>query len=130
MSAAENKKIVENAFTQWLAGDSAAPFRLLAKNVHWTVIGTTPISAAYKSKREFLTGAGPLMDHLATPIKPELVGITAVDDKVILEFKAHAIAKNSTVYDQVYCWVMRMENGEVVEGKAYLDTDLLVRVLK
>ena len=36
-----------------------------------------------------------------------------------------AHAKNGKLYDQRYCWVMRLENGRVREGIAYLDTELI-----
>jgi uncharacterized protein len=32
-------------------------------------------------------------------------------------------------YEQVYCRAMTMRDGRIVEITAYLDTDLLVRVL-
>jgi ketosteroid isomerase-like protein len=30
----------------------------------------------------------------------------------------------------VYCWVMRLTDGKVVEGTAYLDTELISQIWK
>ncbi len=39
MGAAENKKLVQDAFAAWARGDGTAFFNLLADDVQWTVIG-------------------------------------------------------------------------------------------
>jgi ketosteroid isomerase-like protein len=53
MSAAENKKLIRQAFAKWAGGDADAVFKLLADDVRWTVIGSTRVSRSYQSKREF-----------------------------------------------------------------------------
>src|SRR6266851_3219202 len=78
MSAAENKKLIQQAFAKWAGGDADAVFSLLADDVQWTVIGSTRVSRSYKSKREFLEGAvQPLTAQLATPIKPTVLDVIA-----------------------------------------------------
>src|ERR1700737_2149988 len=70
MSATENKKLIEDALGEWVRGDRAAFNNLLADDLRWTVIGNSPVSGRYNSKREFLEGAGARMrDKLATPIQ-------------------------------------------------------------
>ena len=72
MSTAENKKLVQDAFAAWARGEGNAVFNLLADDVHWTVIGSTPVSRTYFSKREFVEGA-------VKPLGEILVGIGAID---------------------------------------------------
>ena len=50
MSAVENKKLVQDAFAAWARGDGTAFFNLLADDVQWTVIGSSPVSRTYPSK--------------------------------------------------------------------------------
>src|SRR5690349_16540889 len=70
MSATENKKMIEDTLGEWVRGDRTAFNNLLADDLRWTVIGNSPVSGRYNSKREFLEGAGARMrDKLATPIK-------------------------------------------------------------
>jgi uncharacterized protein len=129
MSAVENKKLIEDAFGMWVRGDRAALNNLLADDLHWTVIGNSPVSGRYNSKREFLEGASARMsDKLATPIKPTLRHVIADGDMVALVFNGDATGKNGTEYHQTYCWVLRLEGGKIREGTAYVDTELITRL--
>jgi uncharacterized protein len=126
MSAAENKKLIQQAFAQWGRGDMNAVFNLLADDVRWTVIGSTRASGSYHSKREFLEGAvRPLTAQLATPIRPTVLDVIAEGDKVAVQWDGRASAKNGKPYNQRYCWMMRLEDGRVREGVAYLDTEMI-----
>jgi ketosteroid isomerase-like protein len=131
MSAADNKKLIQDAFQAWGRGDGTAFFNLLADDVHWTVIGNTAVSRTYTSKAGFLEGAAkPLTSKLAGPLVPTVRDIIAEGDKVVLQWDGRGTGKNGTVYSQTYCWVMRIENGKVREGTAYLDTELITQLFK
>jgi ketosteroid isomerase-like protein len=131
MSAADNKKLIEEAFQAWGRGDGNAFFNLLADDVHWTVIGNTVVSRTYTSKNGFLEGAAkPLTGKLAGGIVPTVRDIIAEGDKVVLQWDGRGTGKNGTIYSQTYCWVMRVENGKVREGTAYLDTELITQLFK
>jgi uncharacterized protein len=131
MGAAENKKLIQDAFSAWSGGDGGAFFNLLADDVTWTVIGSTAVSRTYKSKKEFLEGAvRPLGQRINGAIQPTLRDILVEGDKVALQWDGHAIGTNGTEYNQTYCWIMRIEDGKVREGTAYLDTELIARLWK
>jgi uncharacterized protein (TIGR02246 family) len=131
MGAAENKKLIQDTFTAWSEGDGGAFFNLLADDVTWTVIGSTAVSRTYKSKKEFLDGAvRPLGQKINGAIQPRLRDILVDGDKVALQWDGHAVGKNGTEYNQTYCWIMRIKDGRVSEGTAYLDTDLIARLWK
>ncbi|MGH7839851.1 MAG: nuclear transport factor 2 family protein, partial [Candidatus Binataceae bacterium] len=72
MGAIENKALVQDAFAKWSRGDGGGGFfALLADDVHWTVIGSTPVSRTYTSKRAFQEGAvQPLGERLSGAIQP------------------------------------------------------------
>jgi uncharacterized protein (TIGR02246 family) len=129
MSTAENKKLIQDAFTAWARGDGMAFFNLLAPDVHWTVIGSTPVSRTFSSRDAFVEGAvKPLTAKLAGPIVPTVRDVIAEGDKVVLQWEGRSSGKNGTIYHQTYCWVMRMEGGKVREGTAYLDTELITQI--
>jgi ketosteroid isomerase-like protein len=129
MNAAQNRKLLEDAFDGWVRGDRAAFNSLLADDLRWTVIGSSPVSGCYNSKREFLEGAGARMaEKLATPIQPTLRHLIADGNMVALVFDGRATGKNGTDYGQTYCWVLRLEDGKIREGTAYLDTELISRL--
>jgi ketosteroid isomerase-like protein len=130
MGAEQNKQLVHEAFSAWERGDSRPFFQLLDPDVSWTVIGTTPISGTYSSKKAFLKGAaGQLTTKLQGPIMAKVRNVLADGDHVILQWEGSTEATNGTPYRQTYCWVMRIEGGKVKEATAYLDTALIDAVL-
>lgn len=130
MGAAENKKMVQDMMAAWSRGQGGF-LDLLADDVHWTVIGSTPVSRTYTSKQAFIDGAvKPLGEKISGAIQPTLRDVIAEGDKVVLQWDGRAVGKNGTLYNQTYCWVMRIEGGKVREGTAYLDTEIVSQLFK
>ncbi|MCS6924606.1 MAG: nuclear transport factor 2 family protein [Candidatus Binatia bacterium] len=126
MGAAENKKVMQEVFAAWARGEGGAFFNVLADDVRWTVIGSCPVSRTYTSRQAFLDGAvKPLSEKLAGPIHPTVRNILAEGDMVVVQWDGTATTKAGKPYNNRYCWVMRMENGKVTEGTAYIDTELV-----
>jgi len=131
MSATENKKLVQDAFAAWVRGDGTAFFNLLADDVQWTVIGSSPVSRTYPSKQAFLEGATkPLSAKLAGAIQPTVKNIIAEGDNIVLQWEGKATTKSGKPYNNSYCWVMKFANGKVKEGTAYIDTELVSALWK
>ena len=125
----DNKQLVREAFRPWEQGDSGPFFDLVADDVVWTVIGSTPVSGVYRSKQALLDKAFlPLLDRLDGPLKTRFVDIAADGDRVFLRHESTGVAKTGQHYNQVYCFAMVMRDGRITEIVAYLDTDLLSRV--
>lgn len=125
----DNKQRVREAFRPWEEGNSGPFFDLIADDVTWTVIGSTPVSGVYHSKQALLDRAfHPLLDRLAGPLKTRFIDIAADGDRVFLRFESAGVAKTGLHYDQVYCFAMVMRDGRITEIVAYIDTDLLLRV--
>jgi uncharacterized protein len=128
MAEAENKKTVQDMMAAWARGQGGF-LDLLADDVHWTVIGSTAVSRTYTSKQAFIDGAvKPLGEKISGAIQPTVRDIIADGDKIVLQWDGRAVGKNGTIYHQTYCWVMRIENGKVCEGTAYLDTELITQL--
>ncbi|MEM9257454.1 MAG: nuclear transport factor 2 family protein [Pseudomonadota bacterium] len=128
---ATNKHLVREAFRPWEAGDSGPLFALIADDVLWTVIGTTSASGVFHSKQSLIDEAfGPLLERLEHDLKTTFIDIAAEDDKVFLRFESLGHATTGVTYHQAYCWAMVMRDGIIVEITAYLDTDLLRRVME
>jgi ketosteroid isomerase-like protein len=128
MNAAENKKLIRDAFDAWSRGEGRVFFKLVADDVRWTVTGTTPISRTYNSKRDFRSALSAMAEHLASELKIVVRDVIADGDKVAVQFESHAQGKNGTAYDQTYCWVLRLAEGQVREVIAYLDTELVSKL--
>jgi ketosteroid isomerase-like protein len=126
MSTEDNRKVMQDAVERWRAGDGGAIFRLLDDEVQWTVTGTTPISRLYTSRRDFVDNAlKPLSALLDGAIDPTVINVLADGDQVVLQWDGSAKTKGGMPYMNRYCWVMRFTDGKVVEGLAYLDTELV-----
>ena len=129
MDTAQNRKLIEDAFKGWVRGDRAPFNNLMADDLQWTVIGNSPVSGRYHSKRDFLDRAGGRMaEKLGTTIEVNLRHVIADGDMVALVFDGHATGKNGTDYRQTYCWVLRLQDGRIREGTAYLDTELITKL--
>ncbi|MCH9670855.1 MAG: nuclear transport factor 2 family protein [Gammaproteobacteria bacterium] len=129
MSVEENKKVIIDAMAEWQAGDGSAFFRRLADDAEWTVTGSTPVSATFRGKKEFVDGAlKPLSGLLAGAIKPTLVNVLGEGDTVVLQWNGSATASNGMPYHNMYCWVMEIHGGKITKGTAYLDTELVSKL--
>lgn len=129
-NAATNKSAVDDTFTAWSDGDGNAFFRLLADDVRWTVIGTTAISGTFNTRQEFLDqAAGKIRAVLAKPLVPRLISLLADGDLVSVQWEATSETNSGKPYRQTYSWVVRFDGDKIVEGTAYLDTELLTAVL-
>jgi ketosteroid isomerase-like protein len=127
--ASGNSKLIADAFAAWEQGDYQPFLEVVADDVTWTVIGSTPISGTFESKQAFLDGAVvPLHGRLAGPIRATVVDVLEDGEHVILRWKGESASKSGRPYRQVYCWVMRLAGGMVVEATAYLDTELVARM--
>ena len=126
MNTAENKRLVADAFAAWEHGDYLPFFKVVADDVRWTVIGSTPISGTFEGKQAFLNGAVvPLHDRLARPIQAAVLDVFGDGDHVILRWKGESESKDGHPYHQTYCWVMHLAGGMIVDVTAYLDTGLV-----
>ena len=126
----DHRLVIREAFESWERGDDRPFFSLVHDDVQWTVIGSTDISGSFGNRREFLAGAaGKLTGRFATPLSAKLVDVSADGDKVFVQWEGSATTAAGTRYEQVYCWVLTMADGKIVKVVAYLDTELVARVL-
>lgn len=124
-----NEQLLRDAFRPWEQGDSGPFFALIADDVRWTVIGTTPVSGVYESKQAVIDEAfGPLLERLDGRLRTRFVELATIGDRAFLRFESTGVSKSGVHYDQVYCWAMTVRDERIVEITAYLDTDLLTRV--
>jgi uncharacterized protein len=117
-----NKALVQASFERWKNG-TGGPFELLAPNVEWTIVGSSPLSRTYQSKQEFLDKViGPFNARMAKPLVPTIRGLYADDDMVIIFFDAEATAKDGIPYRNTYTWYFQMKAGQVIKATAFFDT--------
>ena len=123
---ASPREIVDAAMRAWMSGDEAAFWQLLADDVQYEVIGTTPVSGRYDGRKAFLTHAlapmAALLTRSALPIEYDLL---ADGDRVVLMWRGSGTMLNGASYDNSYCWILTVVEGRIAAIKAYLDTALV-----
>jgi len=126
MSTAENKKLIQEAFAAWADGDGMAFFNLLAEDASWTVIGSCPISGTYVGRQQLIEDAlKPQRAKLAGPPTPTVLNLIAEGDTVVIQWVGKGTTKSGQPYNNSYCYVVQIENGRIIRGTAYLDTELV-----
>lgn len=130
MSTADNKKLIQQVYSD-LANRSGTTFAdHLADDASWIVVGQYSWGRTFKGKDAILNG---LMGHFRSlfDIRPRTVAsnFIAEGNLVVVEAKGDNVTKTGDRYDNDYCMVWRVENGKITMIKEYCDTALVERVL-
>jgi uncharacterized protein len=119
---ANNKALVQASFDRWKSG-TGGPFELLAPNAEWTIVGSSPLSKTYHSKKEFLDEViNPFNARMSKPLVPTVHGIFADGDSVIILFDAAATVRDGKPYHNTYAWFFALRDAQVVKAVAFFDT--------
>jgi uncharacterized protein len=116
-----NKALVQASFERWKSG-TGGPFELLAPDVEWTIVGSSPLAKTYTSKQEFISAViDPFNARMSKPLVPAVRGIYADGDMVIILFDAEATVKDGKPYRNTYTWYLQMTDAKVVKAIAFFD---------
>ena len=117
-----NKAIVQASFDRWKSGNGS-PFELLVPDAEWTIVGSSPLSKTYHSRKEFIDEvSGPFNARMSKPPVRTVRGIYADGDMVIIRFDIDAIGRDGQPYRNAYTWYLEMKDGRVVKATAFFDT--------
>lgn len=126
MGIAENKQVVLDFYEAGARGDMDACFALLADDVTWTNIGSTKFSGTYIGKQALAEDLlGPLFGELKAGISSQLEQLTAEADIVVAQTSGTAETMDGTPYNNTYCQVIRIRDGQIAAVKEYMDTALI-----
>jgi len=126
MGSAENKQVVLDFYKAGARGDMDACFALLADDVTWTNIGSTKFSGTYIGKQAIAEDLlGPLFSQLKAGISSQIERLTAEGDIVVAQTFGTAETMDGTPYNNTYCQVIRIRDGQIADVKEYMDTALI-----
>lgn len=124
------RKQVEELFSNLENGHGERFFEKVAENVSWTVMGTHPLAGAYKSKKGFLDATFRRLERiLKEGVVLKVLNVFVEGDSAVVEMRSLSTARNGKPFDNSYCWVVRFENGIIVEVRAYVDSALVQRLV-
>lgn len=117
-----NKALVRDRFAAWAAG-TGSPFELLAEDATWTIIGRSAASRTYPDREAFLREViRPFNARMRAPLVPQVHGIYADGDTVVIFFDAGTVARDGKPYANTYTWYFEMRDGKVVTATAMFDS--------
>jgi uncharacterized protein len=135
MSAAANKKLIEEIFAAAASPDPAVRDRALftaslADDAKWVVTGQYSWSRTFSGKESIL---GDLHGHVRSLLVERARTLAhrfiADGDHVVVEAKGDNLTKAGLRYDNDYCLVFRLENGQIKEVREYCDSVLTEKAL-
>ena len=125
----DNKQLVRTAFEALGRSDAGPLYELMRDDFAWIIEGRSRFSRSYQGKqavkRELLDV---LFQAFATPYRFTIDQIIAEGDTVVVRGRGEVKTKAGHDYNNSYCFVLRLEEGRLVELREYLDTALVERV--
>jgi len=129
-TAVENKQLLHRIFQEMSMGDSRPFVNALAEDVTWKVMGRTQWSGTYRGKQTVLNELlRTLQSRLADRYRASAERIIAEGPYVVVQARGQAMTTAGTPYNNEYCFIYRVENGQIKEVIEYLDTELVTAAL-
>jgi ketosteroid isomerase-like protein len=126
-----NRQRLQNIMAELDKGNGKPFVEAMADDFCWTIPGDTPWSRTYCGKQAVVSELlQPLYAQFATPYISTTRSIMADGDRVVVEFEGKVTTKASKAYNNRYCYVFRMEGGQMKELMEYLDTALVMVALE
>ncbi|HJZ73841.1 MAG TPA: nuclear transport factor 2 family protein [Vicinamibacterales bacterium] len=130
MTPLENKRLLQGIFAELERGNAKPFVGSFADDVRWTIIGSTSWSRTYEGKKAVLDDLlGPLRARLVDRVQVTARRILADEDCVVVEAGGRATTKSGMPYNNTYCWIFELADGQVRAITEYLDTELVAAAL-
>lgn len=118
-------EVVRKAFDDWMSA-SGYVASIFAPEMTWEIVGHSAASAKYSTSKEF---EDKVLTPFARRFKPDepfrpvsIRGFYVDGDTVIVVWDGAGTTIANTKYENTYVWIMRLENGMVVDGTAFFDS--------
>jgi len=130
-----NREIIRQAFEAWRQGTSPIT-DVFAPGMVWRIEGHSVAAREYRGTQQFIDEVlAPFGARFAEgePFRPVAIrGVFSDDDTVVVIWDGSGIANDGQPYQNSYAWIMKLDNGKVVDGTAFFDSisfnDLWARV--
>ncbi|MFT4572030.1 MAG: ketosteroid isomerase-like protein [Hyphomicrobiaceae bacterium] len=130
MGAQDNKQLVEDYFRAVSTGDNARVAEIFADDIVWWVPPASPMAGTYEGKEAVFGMFASGVDLYAPePMKIEIKGMVADDDKVAAEVEITAKTAKGGDYHNHYHFLFGIVSGQIKLVKEYVDTLYAQRTL-
>jgi uncharacterized protein len=125
-----NKQLMEIVFVELAKGNSKPFVDLMAGDFRWTIPGTSTWSGSWNGKEVVLnTFLRPLFARFANTYTNTAHRIIAEGEFVVIECRGNVMTKSGKPYNNCYCYVCRLVDGQLRELTEYMDTELAAAAL-
>jgi ketosteroid isomerase-like protein len=129
MTTEQNKELVRRFYEAGNRGEMDTCIGLIADDVVWTNMGTTSLSGTYRGKAELMEKLiGPLFGQLKAGIATRIDRLVAEGDTVVAQTAGTAETLDGRDYNNRYCVIIRVREGQFAEVTEYMDTALAAEV--
>lgn len=130
-NSVKNKALIEGMY-EALGQDEPERFLgSLSDDVRWTITGNTRFSKTYDGKAALIAELlEPFMEQLEGHAVITPLRLVAEGDFVVMQSRGQARTVYGKDYNNTYCHVFRVRNGEVCEVTEYLDTELVTHAFQ
>ena len=129
-TSAQNKQLVHYVFTELAEGNSQPLVAHLADDVRWVITGRSAWSQTWVGKEAVVHNLfGLLRERIAGRIRIVPRRLVADGDTVVVEARGANTTRDGAFYDNSYCWVIRLQDGQIKELREYADTEFMTRAL-
>jgi ketosteroid isomerase-like protein len=129
MTLSANARLVTHLFEEVAKGNGAPFWDSCSDDLVWRTIGTGSWSGSFHGKKT-------VIDEIFRPLNRRLASrrtattrIIDGGDIIVVQARGENITREGARYDNDYCFVLRFENGLIVEYEEYCDTELVANVL-
>jgi ketosteroid isomerase-like protein len=129
MTLSPNAQLVTRIFDEVAKGNGAPFWEAASDDMVWRAIGTGSWAGVYRGKQA-------IMDDLFRPLNRVLATRATIPtriidggDFVVVQARGKNTTRDGQAYDNDYCFVIRFQDGKMVEYEEYMDTELAERVL-
>ena len=123
----QNKKITKEFFKALSNGSDEYLDFYTNESIIWTA-GNNAIGGT-RTKEEVVSFAQNILAAFPTGIKFNITGMTAEGDRVAVEISGEAIHASGETYNNQYHFLLRIQDGKILELKEYMDTQLAAKIL-
>ncbi len=124
----KNKQRTRAFITAMERGDAAAIADTYAEDGHVVTMGNTLISGS-RNKEEIRQFAGGVLDAFPGGLTFTIHTMTAEDDRVAVEASSEGMHVSGQPYKNHYHFLLTWRDGELVELKEYMDTEIVTDIL-
>lgn len=130
MSAADNKKLMQEIFARVAVGDGGLFVEHLADDVVMRVSGQYSWSRTFTGKQSVLRDLFGVVHERTTGARRTIpLRFIAEGDIVVVEARGEMTARTGVAYNNEYCLIYRLRDGKIAEITEYQDSTLCERVL-